>query len=317
MSGQEVNLERGENQPGARAFTLIELLVVVAIIAVLIAILLPSLGRARERARRATDAANLHGIAELFATYATANGDQMPQYGALNGNGNGGGAWMWDVPMQWRDTMMSSDMSYDANEILAGQDMQKNAKNQRLFYDPDNMVQDDPGLWNFSAPNFAVLGYYVMTRRVHTTNGVVPATGGDDSGFPYANPGSGVTQVVTYISKTTRAYQDWIRDDHGNMVYPRAGKVDVPAAKTITMTCATISQGGNKNFTSVKGGWATPHTTSHMGSLLPAGRNIQYLDGHVDWSDFAQSSTTASFSIQLGFTGSAQAGGNGPVIFWW
>lgn len=111
MSRQVLVLDSGENRPGVRAFTLIELLVVVSIIAVLIAILLPSLGRARERARRAVDASNLHGIANLLATYATSNGDQMPQFGALNGSGNGGGSWMWDVPMQWRDTMMSSDMS--------------------------------------------------------------------------------------------------------------------------------------------------------------------------------------------------------------
>ncbi len=53
-----------------RAFTLIELLVVVAIIAVLIAILLPSLGRARDRAKATSCASNVRNIWQGIAIYA-------------------------------------------------------------------------------------------------------------------------------------------------------------------------------------------------------------------------------------------------------
>ena len=62
-----------------KGFTLIELLVVISIIALLIAILLPSLGAARESAKRAQCSSNLrqHGIG-TFA-YATDNKDATPR----------------------------------------------------------------------------------------------------------------------------------------------------------------------------------------------------------------------------------------------
>ena len=62
-----------------RAFTLIELLVVVAIIAVLIAILLPSLGRARDRAKTTACAANLRTLYQCLHSYAAEfDGTCMP-----------------------------------------------------------------------------------------------------------------------------------------------------------------------------------------------------------------------------------------------
>jgi prepilin-type N-terminal cleavage/methylation domain-containing protein/prepilin-type processing-associated H-X9-DG protein len=61
-----------------RAFTLIELLVVVAIIAVLIAILLPSLGKAKFRAKATACAANMKMMGMGVATYAAEWNDAIP-----------------------------------------------------------------------------------------------------------------------------------------------------------------------------------------------------------------------------------------------
>jgi prepilin-type N-terminal cleavage/methylation domain-containing protein len=55
---------------GTRGFTLIELLVVVALIALLMSILLPSLGQAREQAKRAKCLANLRSIGQALFAYA-------------------------------------------------------------------------------------------------------------------------------------------------------------------------------------------------------------------------------------------------------
>src|SRR4051794_2521778 len=72
-----------------RGFTLIELLVVVAIIALLIAILLPSLGKARESARRTVCGTHLKSQGTAFVLYANQYGDQLPT--------NPGGNWLHDM----------------------------------------------------------------------------------------------------------------------------------------------------------------------------------------------------------------------------
>jgi len=61
-----------------RGFTLIELLVVIGIIAVLIGILLPTLGRAREQAKRVQCLSNMKQVVTAYVLYAQADRDQIP-----------------------------------------------------------------------------------------------------------------------------------------------------------------------------------------------------------------------------------------------
>jgi len=65
----------------SRAFTLVELLVVVAIIALLITLILPSLNKAKDKAKQVRCAANLHGIGIAMNTYATQNKNIVPNGG--------------------------------------------------------------------------------------------------------------------------------------------------------------------------------------------------------------------------------------------
>ncbi len=63
-----------------KKFTLIELLVVIAIIAILAAMLLPSLGRAREMAKKASCTSNLKQSLLACSMYADNNGQWMVTY---------------------------------------------------------------------------------------------------------------------------------------------------------------------------------------------------------------------------------------------
>jgi len=65
-------------QPRNRGFTVIELLTVVAIFAVLTGILFPAFARARETARRASCASNLHQLHQGFLLYAQDYDDRWP-----------------------------------------------------------------------------------------------------------------------------------------------------------------------------------------------------------------------------------------------
>ena len=63
-----------------RRFTLIELLIVVSVIAILISLLLPSLGKARDTAKRIKCTANLKQINTLAALYYSDNNGFTPPY---------------------------------------------------------------------------------------------------------------------------------------------------------------------------------------------------------------------------------------------
>lgn len=136
----------------ANAFTLIELLVVVAVIGVLVAILVPSLGKARESARKAYCQANLRQWGIGYSLYADSFNDMLPFTGHSDGNAPSNYLAYWDDPSYWANgvlTMLNSagKTYYDLqNDAIAGRAPLPTIGAKSLFVCPSvNMVEAGNG----------------------------------------------------------------------------------------------------------------------------------------------------------------------------
>ena len=119
-----------------------------------------------------------------------------------------------------------------------------------------------------------------------------------------------VLNGMTWLDKASRLYTDGIS---GRRLGP---------GETVLASDGTMAQDGS-NFTSIGGGWPDgKHTTSHVGTRgLPSGRNILYLDSHVEWKSFSSTEANALSGLapaavnSYGITVIHQNSGN--VNFFW
>jgi prepilin-type N-terminal cleavage/methylation domain-containing protein/prepilin-type processing-associated H-X9-DG protein len=95
-----MRLRDATSRSAGRGFTLVELLVVIGIIALLISILLPTLGRAREAARRTMCMSNLRQWGMGFQMYANQNRGLLPVDGD-DGDKPGAPVGQWDASYLW------------------------------------------------------------------------------------------------------------------------------------------------------------------------------------------------------------------------
>jgi prepilin-type N-terminal cleavage/methylation domain-containing protein/prepilin-type processing-associated H-X9-DG protein len=248
------------SQKRSLGFTLIELLVVVAIIALLIAILLPSLGKAREKAKNAVCLANLKAHGTGFNTYAAEFLGRYPVQPASDASGTiSPGLMLWDMTVKMTDDQLAKVGLNGGGSGLANVTAVR-----RIYYCPFNPGQNTPGNWDYPGGKYRVLGYFFFNNRIN-----VP--GGDNRSLLPAK-----LLPPKYVKKTTSVTGNL--DDQelvSDVVLSWPGPIYEHHAL-----------GGGPDF-----------GTSHMKGRLPLGANILYIDGHADLRDWKAMQTHPSHQI--------------------
>jgi type II secretory pathway pseudopilin PulG len=184
-------------------FTIVELLVVITVIALLITLILPSVDKARERARRVVCAANQRSFHIAAATYANDNGAYLPQpamdYDRPTNNyvwGNSGSA----LCLVWNDFATQNNNGYPPQNFCTGL--------WQLVHGAYNT--------NFTASNGKLAADYVYINNFKA--GYCPSMDNPYPNTSYRTPG--VFQSKAYAIDIDYRFNTWDPQPYG--YYPGA-----------------------------------------------------------------------------------------------
>jgi prepilin-type N-terminal cleavage/methylation domain-containing protein len=246
--------------PRRRGFTLIELLVVVAILATLIAILIPTLGRARDMAKKTICATNLKGQGNAFAIFASSHSDLLPS--------DAGGNWLHDVNATICDTLVGTQLS----------GTQSASSIRRWFYCPTNSDANTDWAWyatqypnpiNYNiVPAYRWLDYaYFNQRGLGTTLPTNASPNGRLSGKP---------PKLVYRTKMISTFM--------------SSDAELVADEILT----TIASATTGDFSVPNNNSYFHEYSSHLRGAKPQGENVLACDGHVSWREWNTAATPIS-----------------------
>lgn len=246
----------------ARGFTLVELLVVIGIILLLIGIAVPALSTAREASRRAVCASNLRQLAQGIIAYATDHDSALPvHHGAAPANQatTPTGKDLWDLAKPTRNVILGTSPYVPDT---SGVDPRRH-----IFYCPSNPDRDIDGNWfGMQTQAFSRTGYCFLLQRD------LPQPG-SPGGFGQLTWPNNISLLVSTMHETNPV-------THDGSAAARELITDIVAGDNAS------TQNPPTNFGMISAIVPTTPTTNHMRGHVPAGGNICFLDGHVEWRQY-------------------------------
>jgi len=242
-----------------RAFTLIELLVVIAIIALLISIIVPSLGKAKQYAKRTMCQSNVRQLTLGFLIYSDIHNSTFPL--------NTLGYWYWDLGYLTTDALME----------------QAGAERATFFCPSNNKQPDDDRFWRYSE---------------WTGSPAVPPAGPEPT-HPLQRAGLYRTTTYFFLVDMQAPAERSFYPRRGMTGVTEKLPLKMTDIRNsgshVLITDGTISDNSipNSNFTELVGGardkYGFLNRSGHLDRRLrPEGANIGFADGHADWRRFEE-----------------------------